>query len=147
MSKKTGDIITKMGDVTHFMEGYFYVGCMFISTSYFLTKFGEWQDMTFTEGDRQWGSSSIFSYLICILNEGDRLIWLPELSNRYHIENLAMGKRGVSSCNWTKLRMGKIKLETLDGNMRVWKLFKGEEDFLPLTFIYPFTFFTTIHLT
>ena len=40
---ETGDIIQKMGDVTHFMEGYFYVGCCwFISISYFLTKFGEW---------------------------------------------------------------------------------------------------------
>ena len=36
---KTGDIIQKMGDVTYFMEGYFYVGCQFISISYFLTKF------------------------------------------------------------------------------------------------------------
>jgi hypothetical protein len=39
---KTGDIIKKMGDVTHFMEGYFYVGCRFISISYLLTKFGVW---------------------------------------------------------------------------------------------------------
>ena len=37
-----GDIIQNMGDVTHFMGGYFYVGCMFIGISYFLTKFGEW---------------------------------------------------------------------------------------------------------
>ena len=39
---ETGDIIQKMGDVTHFMEGYFYVGCQFFPISYFLTKFGEW---------------------------------------------------------------------------------------------------------
>jgi hypothetical protein len=39
---KAGDIIKQMGDATHFMEGYFYVGCRFISISYFLTKFGEW---------------------------------------------------------------------------------------------------------
>ena len=39
---RNGDIIQKMGDVTHFMEGYFYVGCRFIGISYFLTKFGEW---------------------------------------------------------------------------------------------------------
>jgi hypothetical protein len=38
---KTGDIIKKMGDVTHFMEGYFYVGYRFMSISYFLTKFDE----------------------------------------------------------------------------------------------------------
>jgi hypothetical protein len=38
---KTGDIIKKMGDVTHFMEGYFYVGCWCILIFYFLTKFGE----------------------------------------------------------------------------------------------------------
>ena len=38
---KTGDIIKKMGDVTHFMEGHFYVGCRFISISYFLIKVGE----------------------------------------------------------------------------------------------------------
>ena len=37
-----GDIIQKMSDVTHFMEGYFYVGCQLISISYFLTKAGEW---------------------------------------------------------------------------------------------------------
>ena len=35
---ETCDIIQKMGDVTHFMEGYFYVGCRFIGNSYFLTK-------------------------------------------------------------------------------------------------------------
>ena len=64
-------------------------------------------------------------------------------------DKLAMGKHGVSSCNWTKLRMEKSnsKLKTLDENMKVWKLFEGEEDFLPLTFIYPFAFYTTIHLT
>ena len=39
---ETGDTIQKMGDVTHFMEGYFYVGCRFIGIPYFLTKFGEW---------------------------------------------------------------------------------------------------------
>ena len=39
---ETGDNIQKMGDVAHFMEGYFYVGCRFFSISYFLTKFGEW---------------------------------------------------------------------------------------------------------
>ena len=39
---ETGDIIQKVSDVTHFMEGYFYVRCQFISISYFLTKFGEW---------------------------------------------------------------------------------------------------------
>ena len=39
---KMGDIIQEMGDVTHFMEGYFYVGFRFISNSYFLTNFGEW---------------------------------------------------------------------------------------------------------
>ena len=39
---ETGDIIPKMGDVTHFMQGYFYVGCRFVSISYFLTEFGEW---------------------------------------------------------------------------------------------------------
>ena len=38
---ETGDIIQKMGDVTHLMKGYFYVGCRFILISYFLTKFGE----------------------------------------------------------------------------------------------------------
>jgi hypothetical protein len=31
---------------------------------------------------------------------------------RYQIGNLAIKKRGVPSCNWTKLRMGKVKLET-----------------------------------
>ena len=36
------DIIQKMGDVTHFMEEYFYVGYRFILIFYFLTKFGEW---------------------------------------------------------------------------------------------------------
>jgi hypothetical protein len=60
---KMGDIIKKMGDVTHFMEGYFYVGCRFISISYFLIKFDEWWDMTLNEGNRQWRSSSFnFSY-------------------------------------------------------------------------------------
>ena len=39
---RNGDIIQKMGDVTHFMEGCFYVGCRFIGISHFLTKFGEW---------------------------------------------------------------------------------------------------------
>ena len=38
---KMDDIIKKMGDVTHFMEGYFYMGCQFILISYFLAKFGE----------------------------------------------------------------------------------------------------------
>ena len=37
-----GDIIQKMGNITHFMEGFFYVGCRFISISYILIKFGEW---------------------------------------------------------------------------------------------------------
>ena len=39
---KTGDIIQKMGDVSHLMKAHFYVGCRFISISYFLAKFGEW---------------------------------------------------------------------------------------------------------
>ena len=39
---ETGDIIQKMGDVTHFLEAYFYVGCWFVGISYFITKFGEW---------------------------------------------------------------------------------------------------------
>ena len=55
----------KMGDVTHFMEGYFYVGFRLISISYFIIKFGEWEDMTLNEGDRQRrSSSSNFSYSI-----------------------------------------------------------------------------------
>ena len=33
---------TNWGDVTHFMEGYFYVECWLSLISYFLTKFGEW---------------------------------------------------------------------------------------------------------
>ena len=38
---RNGHIGQKMGDVTRFMEGYFYVGCRLILISYFLTKFGE----------------------------------------------------------------------------------------------------------
>lgn len=37
-----GDIMQKMGDITHFKEGCFYVGCQFILISYFLTRFDEW---------------------------------------------------------------------------------------------------------
>ena len=39
---KKGEIILKMGDGTHFMEGYFYKEYRFVSISYFLTEFGEW---------------------------------------------------------------------------------------------------------
>ena len=38
---ETGDIMQKMGDVTHLMKGCLYVGCQFILISYFVTKFGE----------------------------------------------------------------------------------------------------------
>ena len=57
-----------------------------------------------------------------------------------------MGKRGVPSCNWTKLRIGKIKLKirTLDGSMRVWKLFEGERR-LPLPSLYIFIRILDIH--
>ena len=56
----------KKGDVTRFVEGYFYVGCQLISISYFLANFGDWKDMTLNEYDQQWRSSSFnFSYLIC----------------------------------------------------------------------------------
>jgi hypothetical protein len=33
-----------------------------------------------------------------------------------------------------------LKLENLDGNIKEGKLFEGEEDFLPPTFIYPLAF-------
>ena len=62
-----------------------------------------------------------------------------------------MGKHKVSSCNWTKLRMGKnqnLKLETLEGHMRrERKMFEGGRRLPSLTFIYSLAFFTTIHLT
>jgi hypothetical protein len=41
MGEKRVTSSKKMGDVTHFMEAYFYVGCRLIGISYFLTKFGE----------------------------------------------------------------------------------------------------------
>ena len=41
MGEKRVTSSKKMGDVTHFKEGYFYVGCRFIGISYFLTNFGE----------------------------------------------------------------------------------------------------------
>ena len=55
---------------------------------------------------------------------------------RYHIENLVVRKHGFSSSNWTnKLKMGKTKLETLDVNMRVWKLFEVETTSFPYLYI------------